>query len=80
MDYLLPTAAELPPIETAILENAPTPTNPLGAKGAGEAGIAGAGGAIAAAVGHALGDPGAVGTLPITPDWVLNQLEAQNHS
>ncbi|WP_419926355.1 xanthine dehydrogenase family protein molybdopterin-binding subunit [Candidatus Poriferisocius sp.] len=77
MDYLMPTAADLPPIETAILENAPTPTNPLGAKGAGEAGIAGAGGAIAAAVGHALGDPGAVGALPITPDWVLAQLVAQ---
>ncbi|MDE0613618.1 MAG: xanthine dehydrogenase family protein molybdopterin-binding subunit [bacterium] len=80
MDYLLPTTADLPPIETAILENAPTPTNPLGAKGAGEAGIAGAGSAIAAAVGHALGDPGAVGALPITPDWVLTQLEAKNDS
>lgn len=78
MDYLMPTAADLPPIETAILENAPTPTNPLGAKGAGEAGIAGAGGAIAAAVGHALGDPGAVGALPITPDWVLTQLAARH--
>ena len=77
MDYLMPTAADLPPIETAILENAPTPTNPLGAKGAGEAGIAGAGGAIAAAVGHALGNPGAVRALPITPDWVLTQLAAQ---
>ena len=78
MDYLMPTAADLPPIETAILENAPTPTNSLGAKGAGEAGIAGAGGAIAAAVGHALGDPGAVGALPITPDWVLDQLAARH--
>ena len=80
MDYLLPTAADVPPIETAILENAPTPTNPLGAKGAGEAGIAGAGSAIAAAVGHALGNPGAVSALPITPDWVLTQLEAQSSS
>lgn len=78
MDYLLPTAADLPPIETAILEDAPTPTNPLGAKGAGEAGIAGAGSAIAAAVGDVLGDPGAVGALPITPDWVLTQLESQS--
>ena len=80
MDYLMPTAADLPPIETAILENAPTPTNPLGAKGAGEAGIAGAGGAIAAAVGHALGDAGAVGALPITPDWVLTQLAARQEN
>ena len=80
MDYLMPTAADLPPIETEILENAPTPTNPLGAKGAGEAGIAGAGGAIAAAVGHALGDPGAVRALPITADWVLAQLIAKQES
>ena len=80
MDYLMPTAADLPPIETVILENAPTPTNPLGAKGAGEAGIAGAGGAIAAAVGHALGDPGAVRALPITADWVLAQLIAKQDS
>lgn len=77
MDYLMPTAADLPPIETAILENAPTPTNPLGAKGAGEAGIAGAGGAIAAAVGHALGDPGAVDALPINAEWVLTRLAAR---
>lgn len=80
MDYLMPTAADLPPIETAILENAPTPTNPLGAKGAGEAGIAGAGGAIAAAVGHALGDAGSVGTLPINPEWVLTQLAARQEN
>ncbi|WP_420638636.1 xanthine dehydrogenase family protein molybdopterin-binding subunit [Candidatus Poriferisocius sp.] len=75
MDYLMPTAADLPPVEVAILENAPTPTNPLGAKGAGEAGIAGAGAAIAAAVGQVLGDPGAVDSLPIAPEWVLARLE-----
>lgn len=77
MDYLLPTAADTPAMEAAVLENAPTPTNPLGAKGAGEAGIAGAGGAIAAAVGNALGDPEAVAALPITPQWVRSQL---NHA
>ncbi len=76
MDYLMPVAADLPQVETAVLENAPTPTNPLGAKGAGEAGIAGTGGAIATAVSQALGDPGAVDALPITPEWVLTQLAA----
>jgi aerobic carbon-monoxide dehydrogenase large subunit len=37
MDYLLPTAAEIPPIQVAHVET-PSPLNPLGVKGAGEAG------------------------------------------
>ncbi|MFT7475691.1 MAG: carbon-monoxide dehydrogenase large subunit [Verrucomicrobiales bacterium] len=77
MDYLLPTAADIPHIEVVILENAPTPTNPLGAKGAGEAGIAGAGAAIAAAVSAALNNPSAVDALPITPEWVLGQVDQE---
>jgi carbon-monoxide dehydrogenase large subunit len=66
-DYLLPTSAEVPPIETLITEDAPSPLNPLGVKGAGEGGINAAGAAIAAAVDEALGRPGAVTRLPITP-------------
>jgi carbon-monoxide dehydrogenase large subunit len=80
IDYLLPTSADAPRIETVILEKAPTPTNPIGAKGAGEAGIAGAGAAIAAAVGNALGDQGAVTSLPIRPEWVRSVLEAKDSS
>jgi CO/xanthine dehydrogenase Mo-binding subunit len=38
MDYLLPTAAEVPPIEVDHVET-PSPLNPLGVKGAGEAGV-----------------------------------------
>lgn len=38
MDYLLPTAAEIPPIEVDHVET-PSPLNPLGVKGAGEAGV-----------------------------------------
>jgi carbon-monoxide dehydrogenase large subunit len=67
-DYLLPTMAEIPPIEVMLCEDAPTPLNPLGVKGAGEAGINAVGAAIAAAVDDALGRPGAVRRLPITPD------------
>jgi CO/xanthine dehydrogenase Mo-binding subunit len=37
MDYLIPTAAEIPHIVTAHLET-PSPHNPLGVKGVGEAG------------------------------------------
>ena len=38
MDYLLPTAAEIPSIEVDHVET-PSPLNPLGVKGAGEAGV-----------------------------------------
>jgi CO/xanthine dehydrogenase Mo-binding subunit len=66
-DYLMPTIAEIPAIEIALFEDAPTPLNPLGVKGAGEAGINAVGAAIAAAVDDALGRPGLVQQLPITP-------------
>ena len=66
-DYLMPTCAEVPPIEIVLTEDAPSPLNPLGVKGAGEGGINAAGAAIAAAVDEALGRPGAVTRLPITP-------------
>ena len=66
-DYLIPTCAEVPPIETLLTEDAPSPLNPLGVKGAGEGGINAAGAAIAAAVDDALGRPGSVTRLPITP-------------
>ena len=67
-DYLMPSLAEVPPIEVGVFEEAPTPLNPLGVKGAGEAGITGVGAAIAAAVDDAIGRPGAVRQLPITPN------------
>ncbi len=38
MDYLLPTIAEVPPVEIGHVET-PSPLNPLGVKGAGEAGV-----------------------------------------
>jgi aerobic carbon-monoxide dehydrogenase large subunit len=66
-DYLMPTIAEIPAIEVMLCEDAPTPLNPLGVKGAGEAGINAVGAAIAAAVDDALGRPGMVRQLPITP-------------
>src|SRR6266446_5455235 len=53
-DYLMPTIAEIPTIEVTLFEDAPTPLNPLGVKGAGEAGISAAGAAIAAAVDDAI--------------------------
>jgi len=67
-DYLMPTLAETPPIEVLITEDAPSPLNPLGRKGAGEGGINAAGAAIAAAIDAALGRPGAVDRLPVTSE------------
>ncbi len=66
-DYLIPTMAEVPPVEVLIAEDAPSPLNPLGVKGAGEGGTNAVGAAIAAAVDDALGRPGAVTRLPIAP-------------
>jgi carbon-monoxide dehydrogenase large subunit/6-hydroxypseudooxynicotine dehydrogenase subunit gamma len=66
-DYLMPTAREMPPVEVIISEDAPSPLNPLGLKGAGEGGANAVGAAIAAAIDDALGTPGAITELPITP-------------
>jgi carbon-monoxide dehydrogenase large subunit/6-hydroxypseudooxynicotine dehydrogenase subunit gamma len=66
-DYLMPTAREIPPIVTLITEDAPSPLNHLGLKGAGEGGANAVGAAVAAAIDDALGMPGAVTQLPVTP-------------
>ncbi len=54
MDYLLPTSRDIPHIESIILEEAPSPLNPLGVKGAGEGSILATGAALANAVSNAL--------------------------
>ncbi len=66
LDYLMPTAAEMPPVSVLITEDAPSPLNPLGLKGAGEGGTTGFGAAIASAVDAALGG-WHVTHLPIGP-------------
>lgn len=70
IDYLEPTAAEVPRVGTLICEDAPSPDNPLGVKGAGEGGVVGCGAAIAGAIEDALGMQGRISTLPITPERV----------
>jgi CO/xanthine dehydrogenase Mo-binding subunit len=70
MDYLLPSAPEVPSVDVLLLEEAPTPTNPLGAKGVGESGIVGMGAALASAVADAVGAPDAANRLPLTPERV----------
>ncbi len=75
-DYLIPTVSEIPELDVLITEDAPSPLNPLGVKGAGEGGINGVGAAIAAAVDDALGRPGAITALPILPTTVHGLLHA----
>ncbi len=72
MDYLLPTSAEVPSIDVLVTEDAPSPLNPLGIKGAGEGGTVGAGAALANAVADALGLP--ICDLPLSPDRVRTLL------
>ena len=74
-DYLLPTVHDVPKVEILLREDAPSPLNPLGIKGAGEGGITGTGAAIAAAVDDALGGFGAIDELPITPARLLRIIE-----
>jgi carbon-monoxide dehydrogenase large subunit/6-hydroxypseudooxynicotine dehydrogenase subunit gamma len=50
-----------------VSEDAPSPLNPLGLKGAGEGGTNPVGAVIASAIDDALGRPGAVTRLPVTP-------------
>lgn len=70
MDYLLPTIHEMPTVDVLVGEDAPSPTNPLGVKGAGEGGITAVGAAVANAVADALGCPEEVTRIPLSPDRV----------
>ncbi len=66
-DYLMVTAREMPQVDVLIAEDAPSPLNPLGLKGAGEGGTNAVGAAVAAAVDDAVGLPGFIASLPIVP-------------
>lgn len=64
MDYLLPTAADIPEIDVGHLET-PSPLTPTGMKGMGEDGTIGSPAAIVNAVANALN-----ATMPLTPECV----------
>jgi CO/xanthine dehydrogenase Mo-binding subunit len=70
--YRLPTAADIPAIELALLEQ-PCAYGPLGAKGAAEPPIIPVAAAIASAVSDAIGQP--IHRLPITPYDLLERLQ-----
>jgi aerobic carbon-monoxide dehydrogenase large subunit len=76
VDYALPTAAEVPSLETDRTET-PSPVNSLGVKGVGEAGTIGATPAIAAAVVDALAPLGVTELdMPLTPMRVWQAIHA----
>ena len=67
-DYLLPLATDFPNVRGMTLELCPSPTNPLGAKGAGEGGIVAVAATIGNAVAAALTDLDVQpNELPLTP-------------
>ena len=72
MDYLLPTATEVPPIETAHRET-PSPFNPIGLKGVGEAGCIPTGAAFAQAVEDALDIE--ILDIPLSPNRLFTLIQ-----
>jgi aerobic carbon-monoxide dehydrogenase large subunit len=70
-DYLMPTAAELPNVET-MYKQTPSPLNPLGVKGVGEAGTIPAAAVLASAIEDALAPFGVrITRYPITPQRLV---------
>lgn len=70
MDYALPRADDLPPIDVDLVE-VPCETNPMGVKGAGEAGAVGSPPAVINALVDALG---VAVDMPATPETVWKAL------
>jgi CO/xanthine dehydrogenase Mo-binding subunit len=75
VDYAMPTASVVPPIETEIVE-VPVPEGPYGAKGVGEAPVVGVAGAVANAITAATG--ARVWQLPMTPERVWRAMSDDN--
>ena len=71
-DYIIPTAVDVPKLETAIISN-PYSHGPYGAKGAGELPLVGAAPAYAEAVENALGRD--VRKIPLTQEDAMNIIE-----
>jgi CO/xanthine dehydrogenase Mo-binding subunit len=79
MDFLLPTALDMPPIEIGH-EETPSPLNPLGIKGAGEAGAIPVGPLFAQALENALGIEGLeILEIPLSPSrlWEIAEKARQ---
>ena len=71
-DYHVAVHADVPAIETIMIDKPDPIINPMGAKGMGEIALIGFAGAVANAVFNATGQR--VRDLPITPDKVMQKL------
>jgi CO/xanthine dehydrogenase Mo-binding subunit len=75
LDYRVPVASDLPMIDTVLIETAPNPRHPYGAKGVGEAPIvpplAAVANAVSAAIGVRMFD------LPLSPPKIRAALDAK---
>src|SRR5436309_6412266 len=75
LDYAIPRADDLPSI-TVVSRGVPSPTNPLGVKGAGEGGTVGAPGAVINAILDALAPLGVTHIdMPATPERVWRAIQ-----
>jgi carbon-monoxide dehydrogenase large subunit len=75
MDYLIPTAAEIPPLAVEHVET-PSPLNPLGVKGAGEAGVIPVPALFASAIDNALSPFGIrIREMPLHPCRLYELIE-----
>jgi carbon-monoxide dehydrogenase large subunit len=76
VDYLVPSAREIPPMEVAHIE-ALSPNTLGGFRGMGEGGTIGAPAAVANAVADALSPLGIeINELPVTPERLFRLIEA----
>jgi carbon-monoxide dehydrogenase large subunit len=76
MDFLLPTAMEIPSVEIAHIET-PSPLNPLGIKGVGEAGAIPGPALLAEAIDDALTPLGVrIREMPLSPSRLLELIRA----
>ncbi len=76
MDYVIPRADELP-LMSVTSRDVPSPTNPLGVKGAGEGGTVGAPGAVIHAILDALAPLGVAHIdMPATPESIWQAIRA----
>ncbi|MEZ5854028.1 MAG: molybdopterin cofactor-binding domain-containing protein [Hyphomicrobiaceae bacterium] len=73
LDYRMPTALDVPPIDCVIIET-PVPGVPYGLRGVGEVPIVPVAGAVANAVRRAIGTR--VTSMPMTPERILRAIQA----
>jgi carbon-monoxide dehydrogenase large subunit len=75
-DYLLPTASDFPNVRAVTLEEHRSPSNPLGAKGAGEGPIVNVAGTIGNAIAVALAPLGVrINVMPFSPALLFKAIE-----